>query len=449
MNLLGWWRPSAASGGDGDGRGETDDFWYTPLGPMSSSGILVTHQTAVALTTLLACVKAISETIGALPLRMFEKQPNGDKRMRDRHPIADLLHLQANDEQSAAEWRETVLAWALMRGTAVSEIIPGRRGAVDQLVPLHPDYLRAVKVRDLQGRTRWQFEFSEPGAPTRRLLRDEVFIVRGLSLGPDNVLGMDPIRAEANSIGAALAAADYAGRFFANDARPSAVLEHPGHFRDEGSRNVFRRAWERLFTGRGRHRTAVLEYGMKYQAISVTPEQAQFLETRKYQDTDICRIFRVPPHKVGILDRATFSNIEQQALEFVSDTLQPWLVRFEQSIYRDLIIAKDRFFAEHNVAGLLRGDLRSRYEAFAIGRNWGWLSVNEIRRIENMNSIGEDGDVYLQPLNMVPAGEPGEPSGQTQRQRDQEQPEPRREPAAARAMKMNGKGLWLPSSTLH
>lgn len=230
---------------------------------------------------------------------------------------------------------------------------------------------------------------------------------------------MSPIDAARHSIGAQIAATEYAARFWANDARPGGIIKHPGHFKDADSKTNFIRAWQRALTGANRHKVNVLEHGMEYQETRLTNEQSQFLETRKYQNEDIARIFRLPPHKVGINEHSTFSNIEHQGLEFVTDTMLPWLKRWEQAIRRDLILEPERpvIFAEFNVDGLLRGDIESRYRAYAIGRNWGWLSVNEVRAKENLNGIGEDGDVYLQPLNMQPAGEPEEPSEQNQPRR--------------------------------
>lgn len=391
-------------------RDPTDDFWYEKIGPEATSGVTVTAETAIGLSVLYSCVKLIAETAGQLPLQVFRRNDNGDKEAQPRHPLYDVLHDQANDEHTAVEFREMLTAWAVLRGTGMAEIIPGRRGSVDQLIPLHPDYIRCVKVVDLAGRVQWQVEYSEPGVQKRRLLRDELFILRAMSTDANcPLLGLDPVTVQKNTIGAAIAAQDYGNRFFANDARPSGIIEHPSYFKDDASRTIFQRAWQAAFGGSNRHKTAVLEHGAKYHQVSVTPEQAQFLETRQFNAVDVARIYRVPAHKVGILDRATFSNIEQQALEFVQDTMMPWLVRWEQSIKRDLIVAPV-YYAEHNVDGLLRGDLKSRYESYAIGRNWGWLSVNDILRKENLNGVGPTGDIYLQPLNMVEAGKTQEPA---------------------------------------
>jgi HK97 family phage portal protein len=264
-------------------------------------------------------------------------------------------------------------------------------------------------VTDNAGRSQQQYVIRRQGEPERILFREELFIYRALVLGQDGILGIDPISAEANAIGARIASQDYAARFFQNDAQAGLVLQHPAHFEDKPARDRFIEGWQSASTGANRHKTRVLEWGIEAKTISMTNEQSQFLETQKYQDVDIARIFGIPPHRVGILDRATFSNIEQQAIEFVTDTLMAWAVRWHQAIKRDLIL-QPSIFAEHDFNALLRGDTEQRFRAYAIGRNWGWLSANDVRRAENMNSIDE-GDDYLQPLNMVPAGEQGEPSG--------------------------------------
>lgn len=406
---MNWLKLFGAANSEGGARDPIDDFWYQPLSAASSAGVVVTHDTAIRISTALACIKVISQAAAQLPLGVFQRETNGDKTPRPNNPLYTLLHDAPNGEHTAMEWREMMTAWAVARGTAYSEIVPGARGAISELIPIHPDTIKPIAVRDGTGRTRWQWEIKETGAAPRRLLRDELFILRALAVKRDTPEGLDPITEERDSFGAALAAQDYGNRFFANDARPSGILKPATRFKDEDALARFKRGWRAAFGRAGRHGTAVLEPGMEYQQIGLTNEQAQFLETRGYLDVDICRIFGVQPHKVGILDRATFSNIEQQSIAFVTDTLMPWLVRWEQAIKRDLVV-QDEVFAEHNVSALLRGDTESRYAAYAIGRNWGWLSANDVRRLENMNSIGEQGDVYLQPSNMFRAGEPGEPS---------------------------------------
>lgn len=399
--MLNWLRPQASAPATRD---ETDDFWFTQIGPRTGSGVMVTHQTAMSISAVYACVRLIAETAGQLPFGVFSREENGDKHPEIDHPLHEVLHDQPNDEHTAMEFREMLTSWAASRGTGVAEIVPGRRGAVDQLIPLHPDYLKAVKVEDASGRVRWHMEFKEPDAPKRVFMRDELFILRAFAQNPDcPLIGIDPVMAQAATLGAVYAANDYASRFFGNDARPALVITHPGNFRDQESRNVFKRAWNAAFRRSGAHSAAVLEWGMDVKTISITPEQAQFLETRKLGAEDVARIFRVQPHKIGIMEHATFGNIEHQAIEFVIDTMMPWLIRWEQAVRRDLITNKRRFFAEHNVAGLLRGDIKARYEAYAIGRQWGWLNVDDVRRLENMNAV-DGGDRYLEPMNMRELG---------------------------------------------
>ena len=391
------------------GRDPADDYWYEEVGPRSSAGQTVTHDTAIKVAVALACIKVIAQSQAQLPLQLFFRNARGDRELAVDHPVYDLIHDQPNEEHTAVEFKEMMTAWAVARGTAYAEILPGRRGAVDQLIPLHPDHMNPIKVRDASGRGHWQWEYCAPGEPMRRILRDDLFLLRALAVQPNSPLGVDPIMAAKDTIGAALAAADYGNRFFSNDATPSGVIEWDSHFKNEESQSIWTRAWRKAFSGKNRHSVAVLTHGMKYHQIGLTNEQAQLLETRAHLDVDVCRVFGVQPHKVGILDRATFSNIEEQSIAFVRDTMMPWLVRWEQAIKRDLL-SSPRFYAEHNVASLQRGDIKSRYESYAIGRQWGYLSVNEIRRMENLDGIGPSGDVYLQPSNMAPAGEGDDPT---------------------------------------
>lgn len=220
----------------------------------------------------------------------------------------------------------------------------------------------------------------------------------------DGLRGLSPIQAGRETIAAAIALQDFAARFFNNDCTPPFVLEHPTHFGDQPSRETFLQAIKRWWGGARRHSPGLLEYGIKLNRVGVNNEEAQFLETRNALDHALARFWRMPPHKVGLLDRATNNNIEQQALEFVTDAVLPWLRLIEKSIMRHLLVGRDRgrFIFEFNVAGLLRGDLKTRYDAFARGRQWGWLSVNEIRKLENLNPVA-GGDAYLTPLNMIPS----------------------------------------------
>ena len=223
-------------------------------------------------------------------------------------------------------------------------------------------------------------------------------------LGFDGLVGYSPIAMAKNAIGMAIACEEYGAKFFANGAAPGGVLEHPGTIKDP---QRVRESWQFTFGGSGNaNKIAVLEEGMKYTPIGISPEQAQFLETRKFQINEIARIFRVPPHMVGDLEKSSFSNIEQQSLEFVKYTLDPWVIRWEQSIQRSLLSAdeKSKYFVKFNLEGLLRGDYQSRMNGYAIGRQNGWMSANDIRELENLDRIpAEDGgDLYLINGNMLP-----------------------------------------------
>jgi HK97 family phage portal protein len=228
-------------------------------------------------------------------------------------------------------------------------------------------------------------------------------------LGFDGLVGYSPIAMAKNAIGMAIACEEYGAKFFANGAAPGGVLEHPGTIKDPAR---VRESWQSTFGGSGNaNKIAVLEEGMKYTPIGISPEQAQFLETRKFQINEIARIFRVPPHMVGDLEKSSFSNIEQQSLEFVKYTLDPWIVRWEQSIMRSLLLQSEKkeYFVKFNLEGLLRGDYQSRMNGYAIARQNGWMSANDIRELENQDRIPaeEGGDLYLINGNMLPMANAG------------------------------------------
>ena len=262
------------------------------------------------------------------------------------------------------------------------------------------------------------------------LLPKDVLHIPGL--GFDGLVGYSPIAMAKNAIGLAIATEEYGAKFFANGAAPSGVLEHPGTIKDPSR---VREAWQSQFGGSANSgKIAVLEEGMKYTPISISPEQAQFLETRKFQINEIARIFRVPPHMVGDLEKSSFSNIEQQSLEFVKYTLDPWVVRWEQSIARALLSEDEKrsYFVKFNLEGLLRGDYASRMNGYATARQNGWMSANDIRELENLDRIPaeEGGDLYLINGNMLPlkhagafAQDDSEPTGEEENNPDEAQDE--------------------------
>lgn len=363
-------------------------------GRTSLSGVAVTHDVALALPTLYACVKLLAETIASLPLSMYKSTATG-KEVDPRHPLHTVLHDQPNPWQTSYEWREMMVGHAALRGNAYSEIVSGHAKPVAELIPLHPDKVNPFIAPD----NTLAYKYSPGDGPSRVILWDEMHHIRGLS--SDGYVGIDPITLLRDSIGLTKATEDHGAAFFGNGSSPGGVLTHPGKLGDGVDR--LREAWEARHKGpQGSSKVAVLEEGMEWQSIGIEPEKAQFLETRKHQGLEICRLFNIPPHLVQILDNATFSNIEHQGLQFVTHTLRPWLVRWEQAIRRDLQTeaGKKSHFPRFKVEGLLRGDIKSRYEAYKTGRGWGWLSVNDVRDIEDMNRI-DGGDQYLVPLNMT------------------------------------------------
>lgn len=369
----------------------------------SQTGFIVTEETALTYTAVLAAVKVLSETISSLPLFTYRRLGDRRRELALDHPLFPILHDLPNEEHTSMTVRETLMANVLLWGNAFAEIRRDGAGNVRELWALESRYLTVHRING-----RLAYAYQKPGQASRALAREQVFHVPGISL--DGATGLSPIAAAREAIGLGLAAEAYGSRFFSNDASPGGVLEHPSQLSDGAHKHLRESIEDRHGGLAGAHKLMILEEGMKFARVGIPPDDAQFLETRKFQVAEIARIFRIPPHLLGDLERATFSNVEQQALEFVVHTIRPWLVRFEQAIKRDLVRPEERatIFAEHKVDGLLRGDVDTRYKAYATGRQWGWLSANDIRALENMNPI-EKGDSYLIPMNMIPIG-PGAPA---------------------------------------
>ena len=326
----------------------------------SSSGKRVNERSAMQMTAVYSCVRILAEAVAGLPLHLYRYKEDGGKEKALDHPLYLLLHDEPNPEMSSFVFRETLMTHLLLWGNAYAQIIRNGRGEVMALYPLMPD--RMAVDRDDKGQLYYEYTTSADDAPISkssivRLKPSDVLHIPGL--GFDGLVGYSPIAMAKNAIGLAIATEEYGSKFFANGAQPSGVPEHPGTIKDP---QRVRDSWMSQFGGSANsNKIAVLEEGLKYTPISISPEQAQFLETRKFQINEIARIFRVPPHMVGDLEKSSFSNIEQQSLEFVKYTLEPWLVRWEQSIQRILFSAdeKKRYFVRFNVEGLLRGDYTS------------------------------------------------------------------------------------------
>lgn len=376
----------------------------------STSGKRVNERSSMQMTAVYSCVRILSEAMAGLPLHFYAYTENGGKEKAVDHPLYFLLHDEPNPEMTSFVFRETLMTHLLLWGNAYAQIIRNGKGEVMALYPLMPD--RMSVERDSRGQLYYEYTVSMDDAPTVKgsqvvLPPSEVLHIPGL--GFDGLVGYSPIAMAKNAIGMAIACEEYGAKFFANGAQPSGVLEHPETIKDP---TRVRESWQTTFGGsQNANKVAVLEEGMKYTPISISPEQAQFLETRKFQINEIARIFRVPPHMVGDLEKSSFSNIEQQSLEFVKYTLDPWVCRWEQSMVRSLLTPeeKKRYFVKFNVDGLLRGDYQSRMGGYATARQNGWMSANDIRELENLDRIPEElgGDLYLINGNMTKLADAG------------------------------------------
>ena len=352
-------------------------------------------------TAVYACVRILAETIASLPLHLYRYTDKGKEKAVD-NSLYYKLHDEPNAEMTSFVFRETLMSHLLLWGNAYAQIIRDGRGNVLSLYPLLPD--RMVVDRTSTGELFYEYR-KDTGSVILR--REEVLHIPGL--GFDGLVGYSPIAMAKNAIGMALATEEYGAKFFANGANPGGVLEHPGVVKDPSK---IRESWNAVYQGSSNaHRIAVLEEGMKFQSIGIPPEQAQFLETRKFQTEEICRIFRVPPHLVANLDKATFSNIEHQSISFIDNTIMPWVTRIEQSMKKALLSEADKkeFFIKFNLNGRLRGDAGSRAQFYQIMRQNGVMSANDIRELEEMNLIPEEqgGSKYLVNGNFVDMSKAG------------------------------------------
>ena len=375
------------------------DFWFSPAagGTATQSGTIVTSDSAMRLSTVYKCIKVISETIGMLPMHMYRSSADGKTRERERDdPVARLLAVRPNAWQTPMQFRTMMEAHRSMRGNAYAQIVSGRNGLPEALVPLHPD--RVTPEVASNGLPRYRVK-SANGVNEVTMVQGEILHLTGLTL--DGYTGLNPIQAEREAIGAAIAARDYGSRFWNNDARPPFWIKIPGQFKDADVASNFRDDWQAKYGGNNRGRPAALDRGMEIHELGLSNQDAQWIDARKYSDVDICGLWRVPPHKIGILDRATWGNIEQQNIEFVTDTLLPLAVSWEQAVSRDLIV-DENLFVELIMALLLRGDTTTRYAAYGKAIQDGWLTRNEARQLENRNPL-PGLDEPLQPLNMTPA----------------------------------------------
>lgn len=371
---------------------------------VASTGTTMDEERAWTVPAVWAAISVIARTVASLPLHVYRRQPDGGRERVTTHPAERLLTRQPNPHMTAMSMRETLVSHVLGWGNGFALIDRLQNGNPVRLYPLHPSRVTLPEVPD---RTQ-ALEYLVDG--TYLVPADLMLHVVGLS--QDGVWGMSPLRLFRETLSLAKETERYGERFFRNSGMPAGVLKHPKTLGEEEHANL-RRSWERLHSGSDNaHRIAILEEGMEFQAMAIDPEDAQFLDTRKFQLGDVARIFHVPPHLIGDLERATFSNIEHQSISFVQHTVGPWLRRIEQELQRKLF-RDPALYAEHVVEGLLRGDTSTRFAAYHTAVSDGWMSRNEVRRLENLAEVdGLDG--FLVPLNMgdVDGGDAtGEPAG--------------------------------------
>lgn len=392
-----------------------DDFWYAPVGMTTAAGMRVTSTQAMRLSVVYACVRLLSFTLASLPLKLLERvsttKPDGtvvmSKREPTNHPITDLLR-EPNEWQTPFQFRQLLWTHLELRGNFFARIVPGLGTFVKQLIPIDPDTVTVIQAKR-NGSIQYVIQPTD-GTPRHILDTDEVFHVMGLSL--NGIVGLSTIAAWSEVIGLGLGFQDYAARFIANDAKPGGVIETPNVMKPE-AKEKFKEEWRQSFTGPNRHKTAVLQAGMQYKPLTVTNKDAQFLEARKLNRSEVASLFGVQAHKIGDLEKATFSNIEEQNIDFVVDAIRPRAVSLEQAMSRDLLINRRRFFLEHNLEGLLRGNIAARYGAYSIGIDKGFLVRNEVRRMENLNPLPGLDEPVMQ-LNMAPTNGTGaEPDSRT------------------------------------
>lgn len=388
---------------------DEERFWTNVYAPVTAAGIPVSPDGALKISTAWACGRLIAETVAMLPRIVYRRLGDDAKERATGHPLYTLLHDQANRRQTSFEFVDMLQMHAIFRGNGYAKIVEGPRGPVDKLIPVHPDRVEVEEVDEDVLR----YVITEKNGQKKTYNDDQIFHLRGLSL--DGATGVSVVTYARESFGLTLAAERFGAKLFANYSRPGGFLKHPGSLSEDAQARL-RNQMESMTSGENVHRLGILEEGMEFQPVTFTPEDSQMLQTRMFQAEDICRWFKVPPVLVGLTSKSTSwgSGIEELIRGFVTFTLMPWLIRWQQLISKDLIVASQTYFVEFLTEALLRGDLEKRYNAYSIGRQGGWLSTNEIRRWENLNPVDGGDDDLLTPMNMRQNNDPAEPQNEAQ-----------------------------------
>lgn len=364
-------------------------FWNELMGNKTASGRRVGPDNALQVSAVYACVKVISETMAIFPLKVYRKKPSGGRIEAVNHPLYDVLHRKPNRYQNAFEWIEMIAVHLCLRGNAYCLKVAGINGPFSELLPLRPDLVTLRKDRKTG---QFYYEYINDEGNRDTFFPEEILHIK-LMPSKDGMTGLSPISLAQESIGIAMAAEEYGASLFGNGAVPKMLLHTDQPLKPDEKRTM-EKLWHDNFGGSGNHnKTAVLSHGLTAQNLSISPEEAQFLQTRKYQVADIARIFRVPLHLIGDLERSTNNNIETQSGEFVQYSMLPWVRRLEAAI--NMALFEDqagRYYSEFSMDALLRGDSKSRAAFYKEMFNMGVYSINEIREKENENPIGDEGD---------------------------------------------------------
>lgn len=386
-------RIKASSGAD---RSVFGDFFFSPVGGMSGGGMRVTAGSALSLPAVFACVRVLAESFASMPFVLYEPSADGTRGPKiKKHWLFRLFAKSPNRFQTPYEWRLMLMGHMALRGNAFCQITANSAGEVIELLPLHPD---RVTIEMLDNGS-YRYRYTDGTGKQIVYGRTEIWHLRGLS--SDGIVGMSPIEMEREAIGEGLAMQSYSSRFFANDSKPGGGwIEYPGSFADKATKQTFRESWQEMQGGANRGKVAVLEKGMKFHELGMNNKDSQFIEARAAKVTEIARIFRIPPHKIGDLSRATFGNIESQSIEFWTDTMLPWAELWESSIEYFLLGPDSDFEPEFDMSRMMRGDSVGRSAYYNQGINSGWLTRNEARQAEGYDPI-EGLDEPLRPLNMV------------------------------------------------
>lgn len=376
-----------------------DDFWYGPLGTRSATGIRITPESAKQISAVLACVNKICKTVAMLPAKIYTDTPDGGKKVAKSHPLFQVIHSRPNDKQTSFEWRQMMQGHLELRGNAYSEIIPGKKRAVDQLVPMYPDRVQPEQLQT--GRIRYRY--NDPLTNQDRYLNQEqVFHLRNFM--DNGIMGQSTVTMATDTFGLALAAQDNYGRFLKNDSRTQSVLTGAS-FKTKQDKQAFREDWQEQHTGENRYKVGVLPVGMDIKSIGVSSKDSELLDARKFSRIEICSLFDVPPHLIGETEKtASYASVEQFNIMFATYCILPRLILWEQAIQRSLLFNDATFYPKFSMGALLRGDTASRFNAYKIAVECGWMSQNDVRIEEELNPIA-DGDNYWRPLAWARLGD--------------------------------------------